>query len=381
MRRLHVCEVIKDLGVGGAEMLLVERLLAAPATGVRYTVICQGAKTDELIQRLRAAGTEVITFAAWPRRLRLARLAVEVGRLRPDVLNLHSPLPASLLRLTSRLSRPRPALVSTVHNVRYRLPTMLLDRATGWLDARTVAVSPQVARAVVSRGARNLVTRIHGINVAELRRRAGEAARTRQEWNVPESAFLIAHVGNFRPQKQHGVLIEAAAKVVDRDPRAVFLLAGTGPLYEETARRVAELGSDNVRLLGHVPDAARLIASADLLVLSSAHEGLPVVVMEALAAGVPVVSTAVGGVPDLIDNGRNGLLTRPGDPDALAEAILRAMRPEVHAQLREEIRNNADPVDITQTAEWFERLYDEVVTDGGRNGHGHAPRRRQAERL
>ncbi|MFG1959010.1 glycosyltransferase [Nonomuraea sp. NPDC049028] len=376
MRSLHVCEVIKDLGVGGAEMLLVERLLAAPATGVRYTVICQGAKTDELIQRLRAAGTEVISLAAWPRRLRLARLAVEVRRLRPDVLNLHSPLPASLLRVTSRLSRPRPALISTVHNVRYRLPTMLLDRATGWLDARTVAVSPQVARAVVSRGARNLVTRIHGINVTEMRRRAAEAARTRQGWNVPESAFLIAHVGNFRPQKQHGVLIEAAAKVVDRDPRAVFLLAGTGPLYEETARRVADLGSDNVRLLGHVPDAARLIASSDLLVLSSAHEGLPVVVMEALAAGVPVVSTAVGGVPDLIDNGRNGLLTRPGDPDALAEAILRAMRPDTYAQLREGIRNTADPVDITQTAEWFERLYDEVVTDGERNGRGRAPRRR-----
>ncbi|MEU4229760.1 glycosyltransferase [Nonomuraea sp. NPDC026600] len=376
MRRLHVCEVIKDLGVGGAEMLLVERLLAAPPTGMRYTVLCQSAATDELVQRLRQADIEVINLAAWPRPLRLARLAVEVRRLRPHVLNLHSPVPASLLRLTARLSRPRPALVSTVHNVRYRLPTMLLDRATGWLDDRTVAVSPQVARAIVSRGARNLSTRIHGINVAEQRRRAGEAARTRQEWDVPESVFLIAHVGNFRPQKQHGVLIEAAAKVVDRDPRAVFLLAGTGPLHDETARRVAELQSDGVRLLGHVPDAARLIASADLLVLSSAHEGLPVVIMEALAAGVPVVSTAVGGVPDLIDNGRNGLLTRPGDPDALAEAILRAMRPDVHAQLRDGIRNGADPVDIGQTAEWFERLYDEVVTDGGE-----VPRRRKAGRL
>ena len=170
------------------------------------------------------------------------------------------------------------------------------------------------------------------------------------------------HVANFRPQKNHKLLIEAAAKVIERDPRAIFLLAGSGPLRDETARRVADLRSDSVRFLGAVPDAARLIACADLLVLSSSYEGLPVVVMEALAAGVPVVSTAVGGVPDLIQSGHNGLLTRPGDPDALAETILRAMRPEIHARLREGARDSAELVDISRTAEWFDELYDEVCS-------------------
>jgi len=355
----HVCEVIKILNVGGAETLLVERLLAAPRRATRYTVACLWA-SDECIQRLGAVGIEVVHVASYPRPLRLIGLATVVRRLRPDVIHVHSPLPASLLRLTSGFSTPRPALISTVHNTRYRLPTMLLDRATGWLDDHTVAVSSQVARAVVTTGARNLSTRIHGINVAEQRRRAGEAGQTRREWAIPESAFLIVHVAKFHPQKRHELLLEAAARVLDSSTRAVFVLAGSGPLEDQIARRVAELGSDAVQFLGCVPQAAGLIAASDLLVLSSAYEGLPVVVMEALAAGVPVVSTAVGGVPELIEHGRNGYLTKPGDPDELADAILRAMRPENHVLLREGARDSSGLVDISRTAEWFERLYDEV---------------------
>ncbi|MCP2349164.1 glycosyltransferase [Nonomuraea roseoviolacea] len=357
----HVCEVIKVLHVGGAETLLVERLLAAPQKNIRYTVMCLWT-TDETVRRLGAAGIDVVQFTSGPRPFRLLSMATAVRRLRPDVVHLHSPLPAALLRVTTRLTRHRPALISTVHNVRYRLPTMLVDRATGWLDAHTVAVSAQVARAVVSRGARRLTTRIHGVSVTEQRRRAEETARIRQEWNVPATAFLIAHVANFRPQKQHDLLLQAAAQVVRRDSRAVFALAGQGPLEQQIARGVAELGSDQVRFLGCVPDAARLIAASDLLVLSSAYEGLPVVVMEALAAGVPVVSTKVGGVPELVEDGKNGYLTGPGDPDALAGAILRAMRPDVHARLCQGARDSADLVDIGRTAEWFEGLYDEVRT-------------------
>ncbi|MEU0516478.1 glycosyltransferase [Streptosporangium sp. NPDC006007] len=360
MRGPHICEVIKSLDVGGAEVLLVERLLATPPTGKRHTVICQQASSPELSERLRSAGIDVVDLTSSPRHLRSAHLVHRVRLLRPDVLNIHSPIPASLLRPMSRLWRPRPVLVSTVHSVRYRLPTMLLDRATGWLDTRTVAVSPQVAQAVTSWGARSLVTRIHGVSVTRQRRWAAESQQTRQQWNVPHDAFLIVHVGNFRPEKNHDLLTEAAARVSRLAPRTVFLLAGSGPLQERVARRVAALRLDNVRLLGHVPDAARLIASSDLLVLSSSYEGLPVVVMEALAAGVPVVSTAVGGVPDLVESERNGILTTPGDPGSLAEGMLRAMQSGVQARLREGARDSADRVDISVAAEWFDRLYDEV---------------------
>ncbi len=361
MRGIHVCEVIKTLDVGGAEVLLVERLLAAPDRANRYTVVCLSASTDELTGRLRSAGIEVVDLTSCPRPLRLARLLGEVRRVRPDVVNLHSPLPGALLRPVSRLWRPRPVLVSTVHNVRYRPLTMLLDRLTGWLDSRTVAVSPQVARARTGRRGRAPDVCVHGVRVAEQRQRAALAAHTRREWGVPDDAFLIVNVANFRPQKNHGLLVEAAAGVVAAEPRAVFLLAGSGPETEPTARRIAGLGLEAaVRIVGHVPDAARLIAAADLLVLSSSYEGLPVVVMEALAAGVPVVSTAVGGVPDLIESGRNGVLTVPGSAESLAEGILHAMRPGTLARLRAGAGDSADTVDIGRAARWFDALYAEA---------------------
>ncbi|WP_165900803.1 glycosyltransferase [Microbispora triticiradicis] len=363
MRCVHVCEVIKTLDVGGAEVLLVERLLAASRQAHRYTVVCLSASTSELTGRLRSAGIEVVDLTACPRPLRLARLLHEVRRLRPDVVNLHSPLPGALLRPVSRLWRPRPVLVSTVHNVRYRPVTMLLDRLTGWLDSRIVAVSPQVARARTGRRGRAPATCVHGVRVAEQRHRAALAAVTRRERGVPDDAFLIVNVANFRPQKNHRLLVDAAARVVAAESRAVFLLAGSGPELEPTARRIAALGLDAaVRIAGHVPDAGRLIAAADLLVLSSSWEGLPVVVMEALAAGVPVVSTAVGGVPDLIETGRNGVLTPPGSADGLAEGILRAMRPGTLARLRAGARESADLVDIRRAAEWFDALYAEACS-------------------
>ncbi|MBE3013299.1 glycosyltransferase [Microbispora sp. NEAU-D428] len=361
MRGPHICEVIKTLDLGGAEMLLVERMLATPQTGKRYTVVCLRASTDELRARLRSAGVEVIDLTSHPRWQRPARLIRMIGKLRPDVINVHSPLLAVLLRPLARMRRPRPALISTVHNVRYRLPTMLLDLGTRWLDMRTVAVSPHVARSRTCWLARHVTVRVHGVRVEAQRRWARMADETRRHWDVPGDAFLIVHVGNFHPQKNHDLLVDAAAKVLEHDNRARFLLAGSGPLLNRVARRVDALGLTGVRLLGRLPDARRLIAAADLLVLSSSYEGLPVVVMEALAAGVPVVSTAVGGVPDLIRHDRNGLLVEPGDPDALAGAILRAMRPEAHARLREGARDSADLVDIGRAAEWFDRLYDDVL--------------------
>ncbi|WP_203883094.1 glycosyltransferase [Planotetraspora kaengkrachanensis] len=363
MSDLRVCEVTKTLDLGGVEVLLVERLLKAREGIVNYTVICLRASTDELIQRLRSAGITVIDLTAGPRPLVYARLVTAVRRVAPHVLNVHSPAPLIVLRPFVRLARKRPALVSTVHNERWP-KTMYLDRLTRWLDDCTVAVSPLVARSRAVIGARRVLTRMHGVDVQGQRWWAARASLLRRELNLPEDSFLFACVANFRPQKNHRLLLQAAAEVVRRRPDAVFALAGDGPLRDEVVRDVEARGlGDHVRVLGRLPRAARLVAAADLLVLSSDHEGLPVVVMEALAAGVPVVSTRVGGVPDLIASGRNGILTEPGSAGALAEAMLRGMEPQTHRELRAGALASAESVDMAGTAEWFEELYAELARD------------------
>ncbi|KAA9377516.1 glycosyltransferase [Microbispora cellulosiformans] len=364
MSDLRVCEVVKTLDVGGAEVLLVERLIRARTDVLHYTVVCMRASTGELVERLRAAGVTVVDLSACPRPLVYARLAATVRRLAPHVLNVHSPAPAVVLRPLVRFTgwlSGRPALVRTVHNEHWRRFGRL-DRLTRGLDDCTVAVSPLVARSKATAGCRRVLTRVHGVDVAEQRRWSARAAEVRREFGVPGDAFLFACVANFRPQKNHRLLVEAATEVVRRRPGTLFLLAGDGPLRHEITREVAALGLDgSIQVLGQVPRAGRLVAAADVLVLSSDHEGLPVVVMEALAAGVPVVSTRVGGVPDLVVSGHNGILTEPGSAPGLTGAMLQAMEPRTHRDLRAGALASAEGLDMAGTAEWFEQLYEELA--------------------
>lgn len=365
MSRLQVCEVVKTLNVGGAEVLLAERLCRAPKAGKDYTVVCLHASTAELIDRMRAAGITVVALARRPGPLGYLRLVRTVRRLAPEILNVHSPFVAAVLRPAVRLGPHRPLVVSTVHNVAFRRVTMILDRLTRGWDDQTVAVSPVVSRAPTVRGARHVVTRVHGVDVAEQRRWAARADAVRHEFAVPDGAFLAVCVANLRPQKNHMMLLDAAGRVLARRPDAMFLLAGDGPLREAVARAAERRGlAERVRVLGPVPRANRLAAAADALVLSSDHEGLPVAVMEALAAGVPVVSTGVGGVPDLVTPGVNGILTEPGSAAALADGLLRAMDPDVYRRLRAGALAGATALDMAETAVWFEDLYDRLAARG-----------------
>lgn len=367
MTTARVCEVIKTLDLGGAEVLLVERLRRARRAGLEYTVVFMQAATDELSDALRSAGVQIVDLRGCPGWLRYARLVGVVRRLAPDVINVHSPSPAAALRPFVRLMRPRPLLISTVHQERYNSLAILLNRPTRRLDDLVVAVSPQVARSRSVRGARRVRTRVHGIDVGKQRHWAGHADQVRQEFGIPTDTFVLTCVANLRPIKNHQLLIDAASRVLAHRPDALFVLAGDGPLREQVLAEIDRRGlRDRIRFLGRVPQANRLVAASDVLLLSSHSEGLPVVVMEALAAGVPVVSTAVGGIPELIDDNRNGILTTPGSPDALAEGILRAMRPEVHQVLAAGARADATKVDVAGTAEWFDELYATMTAEARR---------------
>jgi len=356
---MRVCEVIESLDPGAVATLLVKRLSRAPRDDVRYTVVCLRAGGQA--GRLRGAGIRVVDLSRPPGPLRHLCLAAAVWRSAPDVVNVHSPGPAVLVRLLARLPGRRPRLVRTVHSAAYRPVTRLLDRITRRFDDRTVAVSPIVAGSRTLRGVPHVLVRVHGVDVREQRRRASQAARVRHGLGVPPEAFLLVCAADLRPVKDPCLLVEAAAQVLRRRPDALFLLAGDGPLRRRVEHEVRVRGlAGRVRLLGRVPEAGRLIAAADLLVLSSRYETLPVTVMEALAAGVPVVAPAVGGLPGLVESGRNGILTAPGRADALAAAIVRAMDPGVHTLLRAGAA--ATPVtDIAETAEWFDRLYHDLA--------------------
>jgi L-malate glycosyltransferase len=198
---------------------------------------------------------------------------------------------------------------------------------------------------------------------AEPATRAAVRAALLAELQLPTDALLIGNVANLRPVKGHRYLLQAAATVVRQFPKAHFVLVGTGELHAGLQIQAAELGiRANVHLLGQRPNAAQLAQAFDLAVLASLHEGLPNTVMEAMAAGVPVVATAVGGVLEMITDGETGYLAPAADAARLAEKLLQALADETgRAQIA--ARGHAfvlEQFSMQRMVAATERLYDEL---------------------
>jgi glycosyltransferase involved in cell wall biosynthesis len=146
---------------------------------------------------------------------------------------------------------------------------------------------------------------------------------------APRAGFVITCLARLAPQKGHAHLLEAVARVAREVPGARLLLAGEGPLRGELQAQAGRLGlNGRASFLGLVPRAALpdLLAQTDVVVLPSFWEGSPVALIEAMSAGKPIVASNVGGNPELVANGENGLIVPPGDPEALAQALLRLAR-------------------------------------------------------
>jgi glycosyltransferase involved in cell wall biosynthesis len=234
--------------------------------------------------------------------------------------------------------------VYTEHNrwPSYRTETRLANQATFGLNDAVFAVSDDVKTSIPARYRSSVEALVHGVDLQRVRAQREQREATRRELGVQPGEALAVTVANLRAGKDYPGLIDAARRVVDRGVDVRFVTAGQGQLRKEIEERRRRSGlDDRFVMLGYRDDTTRLIAAADLYVLASRHEGLPVTVMEALTLGVPVVATAVGGLPEVVTED-NGILVAPGDPAALAVAIERALEPAVHRQLLDGAERTGD---------------------------------------
>jgi glycosyltransferase involved in cell wall biosynthesis len=259
----------------------------------------------------------------------IASLTRTLRRQPPDVVIsfLYQSVVAG--RLAGALARV-PVIVSSLRNEFIgprRRETVL--RATDRLSAATVVNSEEVAGAHLGRGLLKpgrFEVIPNAVEVNEFDYSQDERGKTREDLGFGPTAFVWLAAGRLWPQKDFGTLIAAFAKSSATFPDSVLMIAGEGPERESLMAEAAKLSvAERVRFLGYRGDIPRLMGAADALALSSAWEGVPNVVLEALASRLPVVATGVGGVAEILPAEMRPYLSPPGDPDSLADAMTRLM--------------------------------------------------------
>lgn len=279
------------------------------------------------------------------------------------------------------------AAVVHLHDIQpANLPLMTALRCTSDWSHRVLAVSDAVARfAVDVFGERSERVEVlyNGLNVSEFARPEPSARkRLREQWGVPADAPLAAVTGRLVPIKGHDVLLRAWPGVLERLPGARLIMVGDGPERPRLESLVRDLELDGtVRFVGWRQDIPEVLAAADVVVQPSLAEGLGYSILEAMAAGRPVVASAVGGMTEVVADGRSGLLVPPSDPAALADAVSRVLEdPALAERLVAAGRVRAGEFSNDAHVRRLEELYLEIASQrqdrppaGGRRLGGLAP--------
>jgi len=361
---MRLLMVISELGVGGAEVVAVTLATAAAADG-HEVVVASG--PGHRVEQLRRAGVRHVPVPLVGRGpVDLARAVARLRDLeRPDLVHAHNPKPTLLARLA--VGRDVPVL-TTLHGVsadeRARAARILR-----WASDRVVAVSPYVADGLVRDGFPEERTEVVLNAVGPLPPYPRERARA--ELGLPADAAVGLCLARMVDQKRHDLLVEAWSWIGDR---AVLLLAGDGPRRSAVAAAVERRGlGAGVRLLGERSDVSRLLAAADFLVLPTEWEGLPISVLEAFAAGVPVVASRV---PGLVEHFAGAVrFVEPGSVASLVEGIhdvlgSSALRSGLAAAGRAVVERYGVPAMTDRYREIYARLAgapsDHLLTSGGR---------------
>ena len=328
--RAHVMFIISGLEIGGAERQLVLTANALADKGWKVSVVsCLPFSDTSLRPQIDDSKVKVISLGAQGIVGKYAGVIGAAGltrRLRPDVVvgfMFHGIMTA---RVAGRLART-PAVVSSI---RSELETPKRERIMALTDRMTDAVTTMSDHLAVQLAERGMASRSHTFVIPnavdfDLFGAVSCHPHIRENLGVTDDQFLWLAAGRLAPEKDYEGLFRAFSELTQQWDTQL-LIAGDGPLHDDLARQIRGLNlSDRVQLLGLRDDMPDLYQASDALVLSSAWEGMPNVVLEAMASATPVVATAVGAVPELVSDGESGFVVPPGDHIALADGMERMM--------------------------------------------------------
>jgi glycosyltransferase involved in cell wall biosynthesis len=360
---IRVLVLIKGLGMGGAETLVADAAPVWDRDSFEYRVAFLLPWKDQLAGSIIDNGVPV-TNLRWkgPGSLgAINRLRDLCADFRPNIV--HSHLPAA--GVIARLGIPKTRHVYTEHNIVgfYREPTRTLNRLTYGRNEAVIAVSEAVAESMSTYPGPRPTVVPNGISVAVTEQ---ERDAVRSQLGIGPEDRLVVHVGNIRPHKGHKNLIAATAKLQDLNPAAVVISVGGEKHEGDLARLRLEADkrglSDRIRFMGRREDARAFLSAADVVVNPSDVEGLPLVLLEAMALGRPVVATDVGGVGSIVKNGVTGLLVPPGDAGLLAQAIQHALTSPLANEWAEAAsRLIGEKHSLEGMVDSYEKLYRKII--------------------
>jgi glycosyltransferase involved in cell wall biosynthesis len=387
-RPIRIMRIIARLNVGGPaiHVTLLTEQLGPP--DFQSTLVCGSIGPDEgdMAYLAEECGIHPVMIPTLGRELSPLRDLKTLWMLwrlmrqaRPDVVHTHTAKAGFVGRVAAWLAGV-PVRVHTFHGhvfQGYFSPAktrvfLWLERFNARLSDRLITISPTLRDELAEKyriaPAEKFGVVPLGLELSPFAQTPRHQGYFRARFNLPADAPLIGIVGRLVPVKNHALFLDMAARVKKMIPDARFVIIGNGETRLPIEAQVEALGLNGaVTFTGWQQDVKSAYSDMDVLVISSHNEGTPVSVIEALAAGVPVVSTAVGGVPDLLLQGAYGRLVPPGDPDGLAAAVAAALNdPAEHSlDIRQAI---SAEYDISRLANDLATLYRDLLT-AKRSGH------------
>ena len=366
---IRVACCITELDPGGAERMFVELVCGLDRARWDPTVVSLGSESEPLVSKLRDSGVEVRCLGVkrrWDLPGAVARLARELRSLSPDLLqtwlfhaNVAGCLAAGRVGLQTVVTGVRVA----ERRGRWRL---WLERYCTRRARRHICVSGDVAefsRDHAGLDPSKLVVIANGVDVSGVSE-ADPIDLSRQR--ITDGVPVLAWIGRLDPQKDPLSAVEALGQLRATQPECHLVLAGEGPLRGEVESRIAELGlSQRVHLLGQISEVPSLLARCCGLVLTSHWEGMPNVVLEAMAAGRPVVSRVVEGVSDLVEDGVTGWLVADDHVSSLSAALERLLEDREFAGTMGERgqRKVTEEYSIEAMVSGYEALWERVLAE------------------
>jgi glycosyltransferase involved in cell wall biosynthesis len=294
-------------------------------------------------------------------------------RERPDIVHTHTSKAGAVGRVAAWLARI-PVIIHTPHgHVFYgyfgRVMSeviRLVERVLAMLTDRIITLTDRGTQEHVQyriAGPEKFVTIPSGIMLSKFREIHVDPGAKRRELGLPDDGPIIGTVGRMVPIKGHAWLLKAAPRVLAEFPQTTFIFVGDGPLLCQLRQLAEALGiSRRVVFLGERQDVPECLALCEIFAFPSLNEGMGLALVEAMAMGVPVVATRVGGIPDIVSDGETGMLVPARDEVAIAEALLGLLRNQARRRAcgQAAVRSVSERFDIASTVKAVEGLYEVV---------------------